>query len=346
NNIPNNFAEVIFKQIEGFSQYGFPESHSTSFAHIAYASAWLKAHFPAHFLCGLLNSQPMGFYSPHSLLQEAKLAGVHIEEPCLFSSQWNSAVDTKGTVQLGFSTLRTLREEHVSEFVNRRKQLASPNTVYEALSCFHAHERIALAMAGCFRKINISRRDILWKLLSSSHTLFNDSGSWIFPPKSNAAENWDNVRDDFSTKGYAIENHPMEAIKNLCWPFNFDIQKITLSNHLASLREGAMVSIAGLVVIRQRPPTAKGMVFITLEDERGTINLILKPDVFERWKDFIVASDLMCCTGIRQSNGRESTILVRIVHPIILAAGPPQQMLELNTPLPQQHSIFGTCPEI
>jgi error-prone DNA polymerase len=346
NNIPNDFAEVIFKQVEGFSQYGFPESHSTSFAHIAYASAWLKAHFPAHFLCGLLNSQPMGFYSPHSLLQEAKLSGVRISEPCLFTSQWNSGVDSKGAVQLGFSTLKTIREEHVTEFIIRRKHLTNPNAIYEILSCFHTHERIALAMGGCFRTINTSRRDVLWKLLASSHTLLNDSGSWIFPQKSNAAENWDNVRDDFSTKGYAIEQHPMEAIKNLCWPFDFDINKVTLSNNLASLRDGAIVSVSGLVVIRQRPPTAKGMVFITLEDECGTINLILKPDIFDRWKELIVTSDLMCCSGIRQSNGRESTILVRTVHPLVQAVGPPQQMIELNTSLPQQDSIFGTCPEI
>lgn len=346
NNIPNDFAEAIFKQVEGFSQYGFPESHATSFAHLAYASAWLKAHFPAHFLCGLLNSQPMGFYSPHSLLQEAKLSGVNILEPCLFVSKWDSEVNENGSIQLGFSTLKGLREEHVDTFINRRKHLTKQDSVYEMLSCFHAHERIALAMAGCFRAINSSRRDILWKILALSHTLLNDSGIWIFPQKSNAAENWDNVRDDFSTKGYSITNHPMETIKKLCWPFDFDIKKITLSSNLSNVPSGALVSVAGIVVIRQRPPTAKGMVFITLEDELGTTNLVLKPDVFERWKEYILSNDLICCSGIRQSNGSESTILVRAMHPLALAAGPPQQMLELNTPSLQQDSIFGTCPEI
>jgi error-prone DNA polymerase len=346
NNIPDEFAEVIFKQVEGFSQYGFPESHATSFAHLAYASAWLKAHFPAHFLCGLLNSQPMGFYSAHSLLQEAKLAGVQIIEPCLIQSSWESFVNSKGAVQLGLCTIATMREEHVQVFLDRRKQLKNPNEIFEAMNCFHSHERIALAMGGCLHHINNSRRDVLWKILAESRPLLEDEGKWIFPPNTAAVENWDNVRDDLTHKGYAIDHHPMDALKKIAWPFSIDLKKVIPANAINTQREHANITVAGLVVIRQRPPTAKGMVFITLEDETGCINLVLKPDIFERYKKNILEHDLLCCSGIRQSNGRESTVMLKVVHPLLPSAEDPRQRLDIESPPTPQDSIFGTCPEI
>ena len=364
NSIPEEFANIIFKQIEGFSQYGFPESHATSFAFLAYASAWLKAHFPTEFLCGLLNSQPLGFYSAHSLLQEAKHEGVQIENPCLFSSNWDSFITNNGTLQLGFRTLSNIREDNVNEFLLRRAKIQTNTNSFdnaadfdasefkansfEAIQCFSSAEQIRLAMAGCFHKINTSRRDILWKLLDRPSKLVEENQTYCFGTKPDAFEHWDNIQDDFKHKGYAIENHPIAVLKSFAWPFPIPLAKIVTASKLKTLAHNQTVHIAGLVMVRQRPPTAKGMLFITLEDETGTINLIIRPQVQEQFQQEIFGSDLFCCAGIRQSNGADCTIVVKYIHSQTKSN---KSMSDNSTPMPEvekniskmeiQNSIFS-----
>jgi error-prone DNA polymerase len=328
NGIPDEFADVIYRQINGFSQYGFPESHATSFAHLAYASSWLKAHHPAEFLCGLLNAQPLGFYSIHSLLQEARHAGVQIFAPCLFASQWDSFITLKGAVQLGFRLLSNIQKEHVEEFIERRKSsgivkrlfhgtanesASASETLFELLGCLHSHEQIGLAMAGCFRRLERDRPTLLWKILANPSRLLPDVEPSNLPPQKAELEAWDNLQDDYQHLNTTLAQHPLALIKQLAWPFPVKQESITTARTLATFSHGRTATVAGLQMIRQRPPTAKGMVFITLEDETGTINLVLRPDVYLKYQTTVSGSDLLCVTGKTQGRGAAATLLVTSV---------------------------------
>lgn len=340
NKIPDTFADLIFKQIEGFSQYGFPESHATSFAFLAYASAWLKANFPAEFLCALLNSQPLGFYSPHSLMQEAKQCGVRFSNPCALESQWDSIICANGSVRLGFKTIPNLRENAFAEYISHRKQFTKNEDCFEAMKCLSQSEKIRLAMAGCFDFFNKSRRDILWKILEGESLILESPPSFVFGSKPEKFENWDNMRDDLKHKGYAIDAHPMAALKKLTWPFNTPFSELSTSQDLRTLKHNAKVTVAGLVSVRQRPPTAKGMMFITLEDECGCINIVIKPHIQEKFRKEVFESELLCCSGIRQSNGTECTVLASEFHEHVMHKNPKSQSATKQTQLITLFSNF------
>jgi DNA polymerase III alpha subunit len=223
NGIPDDFADLIYKQVEGFSQYGFPESHATSFAHLAYASCWLKAHHPIYFLAGLLNSQPLGFYSPHSLIQEARHSGLSIHPPCVLRSGWDHYVTRQGSLQLGLRFLRGISEERARDFVAQRQDLlrtrkaysanaphapvntakaAQPLNLHEIIAlcdAFYAHEKIILAQANCFELFDSNRRNILWLLMARPSALMPDVEHILFPEKPTLHEAWDNMQDDFAS---------------------------------------------------------------------------------------------------------------------------------------------------
>ncbi|NBO38210.1 error-prone DNA polymerase [bacterium] len=322
NGIPDDFADLIYSQIEGFSQYGFPESHATSFAHLAYASCWLKAHFPIYFLAGLLNSQPLGFYSPHSLIQEAKHAGLTVYPPCILRSGWEHYVTRQGALQLGFSFLRGITEERARDYVAQRQELLRTRTlslhdVIALCDCFYAHEKILLAQANCFEVFDSNRRNILWLLLARPSALMPDVDHVLFPEKPTLHEAWDNMQDDFASSQSTFGPHPMLLLRNIGWPYTFQAENLTSAITLRKKRHKTQVVVAGLIMVRQMPGTAKGMMFITLEDETGTMNLVFRPDTHAQYKEWMTNTSVLCVRGWVQENGPNPSVLVTEVFPAV-----------------------------
>lgn len=353
NGIPDDFADLIYKQIEGFSQYGFPESHATSFAHLAYASCWLKAHHPIYFLAGLLNSQPLGFYSPHSLIQEARHNGLTVHPPCILKSAWDHYVTRQGTLQLGFRFLRGISEERSRAFVvqrqdllHTRKQAAGgtiesrdnkvnnqPLDLHDIVSLcdyFYAHEKILLAQANCFELYDSNRRNILWLLIARPSALMPDVDHVLFPEKPTLHEAWDNMQDDFASSESTFGPHPMVLLRNIGWPYAFPVENLTPAIALKKKRHKTQVVVAGLIMVRQMPGTAKGMLFITLEDETGTMNLVFRPDTHARFKEWMSNTSVLCVRGWVQENGPNPSVLVSEVLPALhqknLPSPPPDQL--------------------
>lgn len=320
NGIAGEFADIIYKQVEGFAEYGFPESHATCFAYLVYVSCYLKCHFPAYFLCGLINSQPLGFYSVHSLIQEAKLSGVVIKLPCVLKSKWDCHVNERGEVQLGFRVLNHLQKEHIDSFVALRSsyreihcgtQATQGITFHECLNLMEpltSLEKMSIAMASCFRIFDDNRRNILWQILAAPVPLFLDVAFHHFKERAPLLEAWDNMQDDFKFMRLSTDNHPMALMKRIAWPFEVPLESVCPSQKLARVRDEARVVVAGLAVIRQRPPTAKGFVFVTLEDEFGTINVVIKPQVYEQFREQILHHDILCLKGTKQENGTQSVV--------------------------------------
>jgi error-prone DNA polymerase len=329
NGIPDAFAKAILEQIQGFSEYGFPESHAVSFALLAYASSWLKAHYPVYFLCGLLNSQPLGFYSVHSLLQESSHKGQTHLPPCIAHSGWDSHVvaDPRGrpgapstTLRLGLRLVSGVCEERARVFVEKRAFL--PDCAgFDAyvdlfLSCFSSQEQIPLVMGGVFHSFDSDRRAVLWHVLAQPSPLRPDAPVRRFAPKESLLEAWDVLRDDTRSLGTSLGPHAMHLIKRIAWPFAVPVESLVTARELAKLPDRATVTVAGLALVRQMPPTAKGMMFITLEDETGTMNLVLQPQVSQAHRAELVAGDLQCVTARAQANGTARTLLVTKVHPL------------------------------
>lgn len=356
NGIPEDFADLIYKQVEGFSQYGFPESHATSFAHLAYASCWLKAHHPIYFLAGLLNSQPLGFYSPHSLIQEARHNGLHVHPPCILRSGWDHYVTRQGTLQLGFRFLRGITEERARDFVSQRQDLlrsrkatgsatpaesksippppaaAHPLDLHDIISlcdCFYAHEKVLLAQANCFEYYDGNRRNILWLLLARPSALMPDVDHILFPEKQPLHEAWDNMQDDFASSESTFGPHPMLLLRNIGWPYAFPAENLTPAIALKKKKHKTQVAVAGLIMVRQMPGTAKGMLFMTLEDETGTMNLVFRPDTHTLYKHLMSSTSVLCVRGWVQENGPNPSILVNEVLPSL-------HQKNIPSPLPDQ----------
>ncbi len=334
NGIPDAFADLIYSQIEGFSQYGFPESHATSFAHLAYASCWLKAHFPIYFLAGLLNSQPLGFYSPHSLIQEARHSALEVAPPCVLRSGWDHYVTKNGALQLGLRFLRGLSEERTRAYVAQRQELLRSRknlSLHDTIALcdnFYAHEKILLAQANCFEVFDANRRNILWLLLARPSALMPDVEYVLFPEKASLQhEAWDNMQDDFASTQSTFGPHPMLLLRNIGWPYAFPVENLTPAFALRKKRHKTQVVVAGLIMVRQSPGTAKGMLFMTLEDETGTMNLVFRPDTQAQYKEWMASTSILCVRGWVQENGPNPSVLVTEVLPAVhqkkLPSAPP-----------------------
>lgn len=329
NGIADEFAEIIYHQVEGFAEYGFPESHATCFAYLVYISCYLKCHFPVYFLCGLLNSQPLGFYSPHSLVQEARHNGHKIIMPCVLKSRWDSYVTENGELQLGFRLLSKVQKEHIDSFV-RKRDYRNNLLFHEVLAIMDdlsSIEKVALAMANCFRAFDPNRRNILWQILAEPAALFQDVARKHFQERAPLFEAWDNMQDDFKFARTSTDNHPMALMKRIAWPFDFPVEQVVPSNRLVQVRDDAKAVVAGLAIIRQCPPTAKGFVFITLEDEFGTINIVVNPKVYERFRESILFHDVICLRGVKQANGSQSVIRATEFFPIKARKAKPGERL-------------------
>jgi error-prone DNA polymerase len=285
--IAPEFAERVFEQIRGFGEYGFPESHAASFALIAYATAWLRCHYPAEFACSLLNAQPMGFYLPATIVEDAKRHGVLVHPIDVQVSDWDCTLEpcreSAGdfAVRMGLRYIKGLgennwervsRARHVQSFASLEDFIRRTDLSESSLS--------ALAESGAFDGLGIDRRTALWemrrcvRLRDQSLPLPVHETDPEFAPL-NAFEE---VGWDYQTSSHSVRRHPLQPFRAI-----LAAQGLPDARSIAAKRNGEKVHYAGLVICRQRPGTAGGIVFMTLEDETGFVNVVVWENIFQRY---------------------------------------------------------------
>jgi error-prone DNA polymerase len=300
NGLPAEFAERIVAQIQGFGEYGFPESHAASFALLVYASAWLKCHHPAAFLCGLLNSQPMGFYSPAMLVQDACRHGVVVLPPDVTASDWESRVDPDGAVRLGLREIRGLAREAAERIaaVDRQKKPFFNVAELAARAVLTRHDLDLLAAADALQSLAGHRRQAAW--LASAEKVASAVQGDLFaglPAREAAAElvapgEGENLVADYRSLGLTLRRHPL----NLLRP-QLAARRFIKAADLALAGNHALIRAAGIVVGRQRPGTATGIVFVTLEDESGLTNVVVQPWLVEKQRRELLGATLLGVFG-------------------------------------------------
>ncbi len=295
-----DFAEQTFSRIEGFGAYGFPESHAASFALIAYASAWLKRHHPDVFCCALLNAQPMGFYAPAQIVRDAEQHGVTVKPVCIDASVWDCAIEN-GAVRLGFRMVKGMRADHADAILAARTSpyRSIPDVHRRAVLPVAAMER--LAEADAFQIFATARRQAVWAIRGLSDTrlpLFDHADSHepatLLPTMTEGRE----VVEDYRAVGLSLRGHPVAFLRPLLTE-----RRIISCADLAKKRDGTRLTVAGIVLVRQRPGSAKGVLFVTIEDETGHANLIVWSSVFDRQRKTLLSARMLACKGKMQKEG-------------------------------------------
>jgi len=326
-----DYANRIFKQLEGFGSYGFPESHAVSFALLAYISAWLKRRLHDVFSCALLNSQPMGFYHADQLVTDAKRHGVTVRPIDVNFSQWDNTLEEKVdgvcAMRLGFRQVRGLGEDEVAPLL-KGKPYQSVNGLLDAGVSVAALER--LANADAFGSLGLDRRRALWEV-----SALKDHPIGVFAGQPSESEQEGNiplptmplpeqVTADYAATSLSLKAHPVSFFRS-----TLDHLGIWPIERLRAGRDGEAVKVAGRVRVRQHPGTAKGVLFITIEDETGDANLVVFPNVFEAYRKPILQSTLLMVEGKLQVEGEVIHVLVKTCHNL--------------SSLFQQASLFGNA---
>ncbi|MDP2120212.1 MAG: error-prone DNA polymerase [Hoeflea sp.] len=322
NGYERGFAEHCFRQIEGFGEYGFPESHAASFALLVYVSCWLKCHYPDVFCAAILNSQPMGFYAPAQLIRDAREHGVEIRPVDINESAWACTLEPGAepqslsprhremrgvmkhvhAVRLGLQHVKGFGDAEAMQLMERRGRGYDSVRDLWMRSGLPRRAIEQLAEADCFRSIGLERRDALWAVkaldpLSSAERLplfaladtqdLQNEPDVDLPPMPLGEQ----VINDYQSLSFSLKAHPMSFLRA-----RLGQSGCRLNSDLEGLRSGAVVKVAGLVLVRQRPGTAKGVVFETIEDETGVANIIVWPKVFEKFRAVVLGSR---CVGVR-----------------------------------------------
>ncbi|MVO18077.1 error-prone DNA polymerase [Parasedimentitalea huanghaiensis] len=302
-----DFADRCFSQLEGFAEYGFPESHAAAFALLAYVSAWLKCHHPAVFACALLNSQPMGFYAPAQIVRDAREHQIEVRPICANNSAWDNTLERRAddtlALRLGFRQIKGFREEDAVWIVAARGNgYPDPESLWLRAGLKPAAlERLAEADAFC--DMGLGRRNALWRVKAlraqTPLPLFNDpfEGEGIREPNvtlptMNLGEE---VVEDYVAMRLSLRAHPMELLRP-------NIPDLTTHAALATAPLGR-TSVCGLVITRQRPGTASGVVFLTLEDETGVSNVVIWAKVYKQFRRSVMGGRLLRVTGYLQREG-------------------------------------------
>ena len=314
-----DFAERCFKQIEGFGDYGFPESHAASFALLVYISSWLKHHYPDVFACALLNSQPMGFYAPAQIVGDARKHGVEVRPVDVNHSVWDCTLEPpppRPALRLGLRQIRGLREEDAARIVGAREGgYRSPADLWRRAGISPAI-LVRLARADAFTSTGLDRRQAAWAISSLDRAgplpLF-DSPDGGAPPRLEPAlpamTAGEQVVADYRTTGLSLKQHPTALLRE-----RLAGRGVRPASHLEELPAGARVTVAGIVLCRQRPGTAGKIVFVTLEDETGTANLVVFPSVQERCRRGLLTARLMICHGRLEKEQGVVHVIANRIH--------------------------------
>ena len=302
------FAESIFKQMLGFGEYGFPESHAASFAQLAYVSSWLKCHHPACFLAALLNSQPMGFYPPAQLVYDAKRHGVEVRAVDVVVSGWDCTLEGEAlegeAVRLGLCLVSGLNKPAAERIAFARVQASFTSTEDLALrAALNADDLKALASADALTALSGHRRQQVWDAaaLKPAPPLLKSVPVDEVPLLLNAASEGEEVVFDYASVGLTLRRHPMAVLRE-----QLSKMKLLTAAQLHDLPHGRLVRACGIVTARQQPPTAKGVVFITLEDETGTVNVIVWKRQREKQRQQVLKSRLLAVYGVWQRNAEDA----------------------------------------
>ena len=321
NGITDEAADRIVKSISSFALYGFPESHAASFALIVYASAYLKAHFPAAFYAALLNNQPMGFYHPATLVKDAQRRGVRFASVDVTISGWESTVQPDGAVRLGLCCVRGLRHETGERIVagQRKSPYRSIDDVATRASVSREELRV-LAEIGALAAIGGDRRTALWQAERAKDIALISDGAPDLQVRGRSPLQQmsllERVAADYAGTGLTIGPHPMALARA-----SLATRGVLRAGDLKRIRPGRRVRVAGAVITRQRPGTAKGFVFLSLEDETGIANAIITPQVFGEYKRTIVDSPYLIVEGILQNQDGAVSVKVDRVD-VLPHAGP------------------------
>ena len=303
---------VSSSRSKAFGSYGFPESHAASFALIAYASSWMKCHHPDVFACALLNAQPMGFYAPAQIVRDARLHGVEIRPVSINDSRWDCTLEPGGrylAIRLGLRMAKGLAEKDAGRLISAR------HCAYENLTDLHRRTRLLpgalerLAEADAFACLGNSRRQALWDvraLATSDLPLFADREDFAENPISlKPMQPGREVVEDYRSTGLTLRRHPVSFLRA-----ELAESGMIKAADLPYTRDGRRISIAGIVLVRQKPGSAKGVMFITIEDETGHANLIVWPAVFERQRRLILSAGMIACHGKLQREGSVTHVIV------------------------------------
>lgn len=375
NGLTQDYAEQIYKTIQGFSSYGFPESHAASFALITYISCYMKKHHPDFFTCALLNSQPMGFYSPRQLIADAQRSGVKFHPLDVQESDWDSCLrdprlekhlptlkalldrpvsaeeatdphtarertfaQNPFDIRIGFNSVYGLREAWVRDLVKERQAHGR----FLDLKDFVKRTRLPrallmrLAAADALQSFGRSPRELMWiiqgssfdekSLFFGSHMGLDDDRLIIegdVVPKENE---WQSVQREYQTKGFSLDNHPLKVLRP---QLDASAIRYVKAEQLKSLKHKTKLRVAGLISLLQRPPTAKGMAFASIEDETGLMNIVITPDVYAKCRLIIMGQPLLEVDGYLECQQGVYNVKAESVRPLLkgLAAGlPPGEM--------------------
>ncbi len=311
NDYARDFAERCFKQIEGFGDYGFPESHAASFAILVYDSSYVKHYYPEVFAAALLNSQPMGFYAPAQLVRDARDNGVEVRPPDINASIWDCTLEpsqnNRCALRLGLRQVAGLSEKDAERMIERRTEPYRDPTDLWRRSGLSKRQIIALARADAFASLGLSRRDVLWAVrgfsdaqlpLLDAQPRLRDLEPTVVLPALTLGEQ---VVDDYGSFSMSLRSHPLELLRPAL------TQKgVSGTTVLKNSRNGDVFTLAGLVLVRQRPGTASGVVFVTIEDESGVANLVVWPKIFEAHRRIVMGSRLL---GVRGRIQREGLVI-------------------------------------
>ena len=332
------FAEAIFKQIEGFGEYGFPESHAASFALLAYASAWLKCHEPEAFLAALLNSQPMGFYAASQLIQDAQRHGVQVLPVDVQASHWECILDDKivdaiaqasrPAVRLGLNQITGLPHAAACTLLQARQTGPFLDTQDLGRRAELTQAVLQqLALAGALHSLSGHRRLAAWGAAASVATkgLLREAEPTeaeqpvLLPP----SESY-NIVADYQHLGFTLERHPLALLRTALTKLRF-----APASTLALYPHGRLARACGLVILRQRPQTANGVIFVTLEDETGSINLIVRAELAIRQRRELLHAHLLAAIGTWQNvQGTQHLLVGRLEdHSSLLATIGAEQTL-------------------
>ncbi len=315
--IPEEFARRCFEQIKGFSEYGFPESHAASFALLVYASCWLKCHYPAEFAAALLNSQPMGFYAPAQIIRDAKEHNVTVRPIDINHSAWDCTMEPGGVIRLGMRLVNGLSKSDADLIHHTRHagRFDSMLAIWKRSGCRSAALR-RLASADAFASLGLSRQEAIWQA-----RLIKDEDLPLFDP---VLEHMDaepglprlplstQVVLDYNSTGLSLKAHPM-AFQRAALSQTGAITCARM-NDITRTKDGDWVTIAGLVLVRQRPGTASGVMFMTLEDETAAANLIIWPRVYEKHRRASRANAVLASGRVQRESG--------VVHLIVSSLSP------------------------
>jgi error-prone DNA polymerase len=347
NGVPRETAELVFSKINGFAAFGFPKSHAAAFALLAYQSAWLRHHYPAEFLCALLNAQPMGFYPPASLVRDAQRRGVEVHAPDVNSSAATCRIEGDA-VRVGLGYIRGMGEEPAQAFVAEREENGNFGSVRELAQRAPLDRPAleALVVSGACDAFGWPRRQLLWRLGLAPRSVSVGAGGeerqLALPlepstpvPELSEQTPWERMLADYRTTGLSIGVHPLALLRPHL------PAEVVSSLDFEQLENRSRIAVAGMVVARQRPATANGVVFMLLEDEHGHMNLIVPPPAYDRYRAVVRGEPLVLARGRFERYERNRNVVVEELVTLAPLARRVANDAEIGSALPDAHHFGG-----